>query len=57
VGQVKWISLSPRIDVKVTKDGHVIRTARIADILIPNDVLEKLKEQEWQLDSSESKRK
>lgn len=54
---MKWISLSPGIDVRATKDGYVIRTARIVDILIPNDVLEKLREQEWQLDSFQSRRK
>lgn len=58
---MKWIKISPTIDVRATKNGYVIRAPQAIlfprTLLISNDVLEKLKEQEWQLDSSESRRK
>lgn len=57
---MRWISISPTISVKATRDGYLIRKQEWAfdkEILIPNDILEKLREQEWQLDSSGSKRK
>ena len=58
---MKWITLSPGIDVRATKNGYVIRAPQAIlfprTLLISNDVLEKLREQEWQLDISESKRK
>jgi hypothetical protein len=56
---MKWIPVSSTISVKATSDGYLVRTVWADDkeILIPNDVLEKLREQEWELDSSQSKRK